>query len=34
MDLAEDIKAAQNAIMVNVVLLGEAGPDMRPVPLV
>ena len=32
MDLAEDIEAAQYAIMVNIVLLSEAGPDLRPVP--
>ena len=34
MDLAEDIEAAQCAIMTNVVILSEAGPDPRPVPQV
>ena len=32
MDLAEDIEGAQCAIMGNVVISSEAGPDLRPVP--
>ena len=32
MHLAEDIEAAQCAIMRNVVISSEAGPDLRPVP--
>ena len=32
MDLAEDIEAAHCAIMANVVISSEAGPDLRPVP--
>ena len=34
MDLAGDIEAAQCAIMANVVILSEAGPDLRSVPQV
>ena len=34
MDLAEDIEAAQCAIMANVVISSEAVPDLRPVPQV
>ena len=30
MDLAEDIEAAECVIMANVVILSEAGPDLRP----
>ena len=32
MDLAEDIEAAHCAIMANVVISSEVGPDLRPVP--
>ena len=31
MDLTEDIEAAQCAIMANVVISSEAGPEFRPV---
>ena len=34
MDLAEDIEAAQCAIMANVVISSEAGPDLWLVPQV